>query len=277
MSSKKSDHLLLRVAYSGESFSGFQWQKDQLSVQGFMEERLAQFFGRRQRIQFSSRTDVGVSALDQCVVLPHFKSFLLNEKPQLLRAFRVSLNAFFDERVSVWQTAWLSSEFNFKKDILWKEYRYLIFNSRVLDPRRPREALWIKKPLQVERMRKELQSFVGEHDFSAFAKSSGKSAQQTKRGSIRRVFQADLKCRAHERWPDSQWIEIRVRAEGFLHKMVRNMVGSLVDIGMGNRVASIRQILQSRSREQAGRAALPHGLTLWETKIHSRRVDIFEG
>lgn len=268
---------MLRVSYPGKHFSGFQWQKDQESVQSFIEEKLAKFFGVSQRIQFSSRTDVGVSALDQCVVLPHFKQILLEEKPRLLRAFRVSLNAFLEEKVCVWQSAWLSSEFNFKEDILWKEYRYLIFNSRVLDLRRPEESLWIKKPLDLERMKREIKDFLGEHDFSAFAKSSGKSTKRTSRGSVRRVLKAEVKSRPHERWPESQWIEIRIRADGFLHKMVRNMVGSLVDIGMGKDVSSIRQILKSKDRKKAGRAAAPLPLTLWETKIRSRRVEIFEG
>jgi tRNA pseudouridine38-40 synthase len=218
-----------------------------------------------------------VNALDQCVVLPGAKDFLLSSQPRLFRSFRFSLNSVLGPDVVVWQAAWLSNKFSFKEDVLWKDYRYRILNSRILDPRPQAPFFWIKKDLDLLRIQTELKSFVGEHDFSSFAKSSGKAVRNSKKGGVRKLIRFQMRVTPHESWPQAKWIEFDVRASGFLHKMVRNMVGTLVDLGMGRDLPSVSEILRQRKRLAAGRSAPAAALTLRETRIRKSRVEVFEG
>lgn len=269
------DQLLLRVAYDGRLFSGFQRQRSCESVQEFVEKKLQKALGWNSHIQFASRTDAGVHALDQCIILPASKSWFLKKHSKKLSRLRLYLNSHFERKVVVWQAAWLSANFSFKKDVLWKTYRYLIYNSRVPLVMDSDLYLWIKKPLDWEAMKREANHFLGEHDFAAFAKSSGREAASKASGTTRKILSMRMKRSPHPSWSDSQFIEIDVRGKGFLHHMVRNMVGSLVDIGMGKPL-DVLELLRGRIRDRAGRAAPASALTLLRTKVRDSRLKVFD-
>jgi len=273
-STGKASHLLLRVAYNGQSFFGFQRQAQGPTVQAFMEDRLSKFFNRPCILRFGSRTDSGVHALDQCVVMWEAESWLKGRSK--LRALIPSFNSLFKGQIIVWDLTWLAPEFSFKEDVLWKSYTYRIFNSALPDPTAERSAYWVKPPLDLDKMSLELRSFIGEHDFSAFAKSSAKAMVNTKKGAVRKILDAKLLTHRHDRWPRSQWIELHLKGSGFLHHMVRNMVGTLVDIGLGKNI-DIGKTLRTKDRGQAGRSAPAQALTLRETKLRAARIKPLEG
>jgi tRNA pseudouridine38-40 synthase len=124
----------------------------------------------------------------------------------------------------------------------------------------------IKRTLDRKRIEKALKSFEGLHDFAAFAKASGKAVESFSRGTKRRVLSAKLKVSKHPGMAEARIFEFRFRAEGFLQHMVRNMVGTLVEIGLGESI-SIPNLYKSRRRADAGRAAPAAPLVLVKTKV----------
>lgn len=247
-------HLAFRLAYRGKHFQGFQSQSGKRTVQRAFEEALRKVFRDEVKIRFVSRTDSGVNAWDQLVFVPNGFGLYESSSEKAKRSLMLSLNSVLGGRVAVWQIGRLKETFDFKRDVLWKEYEYWVYNSSIPDPQMDDRYFWVRPRIELKTIQSEVQKFVGLHDFAAFARQSGRHAEGSRRGTERRILKAEVKAIRHPFGNGAQLLRFQVRGDGFLHYMVRNMVGTLVERGLGKNY-SVDKLLRQRSREKAGRTA----------------------
>lgn len=242
--------LKLILAYDGSDYVGWQRQKNGVSVQQRLEEKLKQICGRRIVTEGASRTDAGVHALGMVV---SFRWLATGLSPWVLRK---ALNALLREDVRILRIQRVKQDFHARFSAKSKLYRYHILNTKIADPFRRKTTWFIHQPLDLSAMRKAARFFVGQKDFSSVAVNPG-----YKRSSmIRHIY----RCRVQS--CDDE-IRIEVEANSFLYKMVRTMVGTLVEVGLGKRSPeSIVELLKARDRKRAGKTAPPQGLFLIRVK-----------
>lgn len=257
-------HLGLRLAYDGKNFSGFQLQPDGRSIQEILEKALSTVLKRSVRILFSSRTDSGVHAFDQWAMVANGIKDYENLSSKSQDAFLISVNALLPASVRVWRVFKLHKNFHPQKSVRAKEYRYRVLMGSVCDPSQRDFALWIRRSLDLSEMKKAFKKFEGLHDFRAFAKKVQRYEEKTKR----RVLSARIDVKAHPAILDVKEIQFVVVGEGFLHHMVRTMVGTVLEIGKGES-HDIAALLKSGHRRDAGVNAPPQGLFLWRTRVKS--------
>lgn len=239
----------LTVAYDGTDFYGWQWQPGRRTVQGAVEDAIARVTGEKLRIVGSGRTDTGVHAYGQAVSF-HSSTRLAPEV--LLRA----LNANLPRDVRVVNAVEAAADFCAMRGSTGKRYRYLIHNGPIPDVFSRGRAWFINARLDTEAMREAALRLHGRHDFKTY-QSSGSPRRDTRR-TIR-----DLTVTRESTGIDQARVIVEVEADGFLYNMVRNLVGTLVEVGKGKRPAAWpAEILASRDRRLAGPTAPPHGLYL---------------
>jgi len=238
--------IRLTIEYDGTDFVGWQLQPNGRSVQGVMEEVLARVTGAPVRLHSSGRTDAGVHARG---MVAHFAA--AGDLP--MAAYREGVNRLLPPDVAVRAAEVAPEGFHARFSARGKWYRYSLHCAKVRSPLLGRTAWHLRVPLDIDAMSRAAQGFVGRHDFAAF-RSSGCDACSTER----EVFSVDLTRQGELLWID-------VRGAGFLRNMVRVMVGTLVEIGMGRRPeGDVSLLLQAGSRPAAGRTAPAHGLCLME-------------
>jgi tRNA pseudouridine38-40 synthase len=238
----------LTLAYDGTNFAGWQLQAGPRTVQGVLEEALQPIEDRRVVVHAAGRTDAGVHAAGQVV------SFSLNSTIAC-DALQRALNVRLPDDVRVMRVEAVADDFNARFDARRKTYHYAVFNGPVVPPPL-RHFVWhVAQPLDVDAMSEAATVLIGEHDFAAF-----QAAGSDVISSRREVLASRLARR------DAQLI-YEVTGTGFLRHMVRNVVGTLVDIGRGRRpVDDMRRVLESRDRSKASATAPPQGLTLWSVE-----------
>jgi tRNA pseudouridine38-40 synthase len=235
---------LATIQYNGKAYAGWQVQKDQPSVQGTIREALARVTGETVSVVGAGRTDAGVHALGQ---VAHFRLQRAHPPERLVR----SLNGVLPRDIRIMRLITVAADFHAQKHAVKKQYRYRIYNGPVLSPFLEGLVLHVISPLNLEAMQAAASQILGDHDFRAFTASSSPV-----RDSRRSVFLAAWQARGRH-------LDFRIEASGFLHHMVRNVVGTLLQIGREERPpADIREILQSGDRRNAGPTAPPQGLYL---------------
>jgi tRNA pseudouridine38-40 synthase len=236
--------LKLTIAYDGTAFAGWQMQANQRTVQGALEDALRAFDGERVVVHAAGRTDAGVHAAGQVI------SFQLKSRVSA-DALQRALNVTLPGDVRVMQAEEAPDTFNARFNPQRKTYHYAIYTGAVVPPHIRHFAWHVPQPLDADAMNTAAAVLVGEHDFSAFQASGGDVIT-----SRREIFVSRLTLR-------EQHIIYEVTGSGFLKQMVRNIAGTLVDIGRGRRpVDDMRRVLESRDRRQASATAPAHGLTL---------------
>lgn len=234
----------LVVQYDGTDYAGFQIQPNVPTVQEELERALSKVLQHTVHLVAAGRTDAGVHATGQVVAIE-------TDNPipawQLVRA----TNDVLPTAVGVVEAEEVSPGFHPRYDAVAKLYCYRILNRPVGSPFICRYAWHVPGGLDDEAMNAGAACLLGRHDFSAF-EAAGSSA----RNKVRCLERLDC-----ERVGDI--LEIRALADGFLYMMVRNIVGTLVEVGQGRRMpGEMETILRSRDRSQAGPTAPPHGLCL---------------
>lgn len=240
-------NLKLVLQYDGANYHGSQLQVGVRTIQGVLEEALQRVLGVKTRIHASGRTDAGVHALGQVV---HFKTASGIPVSEL----KLRLNELLPEDIRVLSAKEMSLSFHSRYDAIGKVYRYTILNSRIHGRYKAESAYVFSSELDVEKMRKAASHLIGTHDFSAFGVNPGREVEN----AVRRIKRLDLKREGH-------YIFIEVEADGFLYKMVRSIVGTLLDVGRGKtEPEEIPAIIESRDRCRAGATAPAQGLCLVE-------------
>ena len=243
---RRSFRLVLE--YDGRDFEGWQVQagaRPARTVQGVLAEAFASIGCPAVRIQAAGRTDTGVHAEGQIVGVELERALA---GPALVRA----LNARLPPDVAVRSASEVEPGWHATDAARVKLYRYRIWNGAVRSPLRAGRWAWIPEQLAIDRMRSAAAAFVGTHDFSAL-RAAGSSAKT----SVRTIRAIEIEGEARDE------ISLDVLGEGFLRHMVRNLAGTLIEIGRGRfEVAEASRILASLDRGRAGPTAPAHGLTL---------------
>lgn len=237
---------LLTITYDGAGFAGWQRQEGFDSVQERIEEALRTVLGEPVVVHGSGRTDAGVHALRQCAHVRIERDF---EPGNLLRA----INGNLPETVRVVATRRVGPEFHARFSARGKRYVYRCLVSRVLPVFGRDHYHWVRRPVDLDRMRRAARHLVGEHDFAAFATNPG---YERTRGTVRRVDRLRIVRRPHG-------FDVFVQGSGFLYNMVRAIAGTLIEVGIGRRDPDeVAEILASRDRRRAGENAPAKGLYL---------------
>jgi len=233
------------IAYDGTAYHGFQRQSPdrEPTIQGELERALEQVTRQPTAILGAGRTDAGVHAGGQVIA---FDTTWRHPLTDLHRA----LNAVVPDDIAAQDMSEAAASFHPRYDARSREYRYTIYQAPLRHPLHRRYALHVPDALAAEAMRAAARSLIGEHDFAAFGQAT------TGESTVRTLHRLEVRS-------DLPWITVDLEADGFLYRMVRSVVGTLLEVGRGRippeRVAGI---LESRDRSQAEATAPPHGLCL---------------
>lgn len=255
-------HIRLIVEYDGTSLCGWQRQANGPTVQGHLEAALARLLAHEAPVIGASRTDAGVHARGQ---VASFRT----ERPIPLHGVRRGLNSLLPREIAVRDAAEVPDDFHPRFSATGKHYRYSILARPDRSPRLRDRAWHCSEPLSIEAMAAAAAALRGEHDFAAF-RAAGCTAATT----TRRIDSIDLSAPDPDLFgPAAGLLTVDVRGNAFLRNMVRILVGTLVEVGVGRRpVAQVAEILASRDRTRAGITAPAHGLELMEVRYDGARV-----
>lgn len=238
--------IALGVAYDGSPWQGWQTQPHRQTVQDTLEAALGQFCGIERSVPTicAGRTDTGVHAAMQVV---HLDTDLSRRAESWVRG----VNAFLPPSIAVQWAQPVGDDFHARFSARSRTYVYLLWRGRVRPPLWAGRAGWCFQPLDIDAMRRAAATLLGEHDFSSFRSSQCQAASP-----IRTLHQWDIQ----ERGP---FLVFTLKANAFLHHMVRNLMGALVQVGQGREsVDWMRALLAARDRRLAAPTFSPDGLYL---------------
>ena len=234
------------VGYDGTNYSGWQLQPNKRTIQGEMERALFELSGQQVRVNSSGRTDRGVHARAQ---VAHF-DLASDIKPFKLV---IGMNRFMEDDIRVLKASQTRPDFEARMNATGKEYRYFIWNERIMPPHLRHYNAHSYRPLDLDAMKVAAAHLVGRHDFAAFSANPGHERE----GTVRTVFTL--------KWikKGPQYILV-ARGDGFLFKMVRSLAGFMIRVGQGDLQAKdALTILHSKTRTARVPTADPQGLFLW--------------
>ncbi len=238
----------LTIAYDGAGYAGWQMQQTGVGVQEKLEDALAKLFPAKPRTHSSSRTDTGVhaSAMEVHFDVPRVQARMTPDKLLL------GLNAHLPADIRVMRARKAKAAFHARFDATGKEYRYQVWNHPALHPLHRRTAWHVKRALDFRAMRAAAKHFVGERDFRSFRANPDYDTTST----VRTLSQVSVRR-------SGPLLTFVIRGDGFLYKMCRGIVGTLVQVGEGKiRHDEIPAILAGTDRRLAGMTAPAQGLEL---------------
>ena len=252
-------HIRLVVEYDGSELHGWQRQAGVPTVQQHLEESLAQLLQHATQVTGASRTDAGVHARGQ---VASFRT----EKPIPLHGIRRGLNSLLPDGIAIREATEVDETFHPRHSATGKHYRYTVLARPDRSPLFRDRAWHVSDPLDLELMRAGATHLIGEHDFAAF-----RSAHCAAKTTVRRVESIAISSEA-------DLVRIDLHGNAFLRQMVRIIVGTLVEVGLGERPpAQVAEIMASLDRTNAGITAPPQGLELVEVKYDGSRKPVSSG
>lgn len=240
----------LTIEYDGTDFQGWQVQSGKnRTVQGEIEKVLKILFKKKTRLMGSGRTDSGVHAQGQ---VAHFKAVTRMPTEEMVRAF----NANLPDDIAVLSCEEVPLSFHAQHSVRRKTYRYTIVNRLVRPVLKRRDAVHVAHPLNLSRMRKEAKALIGKHNFRAFMASGSSLQLAPAKETVRTIHRIDIRKQGED-------MTLEIEADGFLYKMVRNIVGTLLAVGSGKLPpGSTALILKGKDRTRAPATAAAKGLCL---------------
>ena len=246
-------YFKLTIAYDGTDFHGWQIQANKPTIQGELVGVLQRLTQDRVVLHGAGRTDAGVHALGQ---VASFRT----QSPLAALEFQRALNALLPPAIRVVACEEVGPDFNARWSAVGKTYRYRLYRGRVVPPFLYRYVLHYPFPLDEDKMRDAAARFVGVHDFTSFAASTGSEDDDKERATEREIFSAEL-----ARSSDNEELVFTVKGRSFLRYMVRKMVGTLLDVGRGRLVPQdINRLYELRDRSKSGPTVPPQGLVMIE-------------
>lgn len=246
-------YIALVVAYDGTDYGGSQRQANAPSVQGELETALAKLLGQPTAVTLAGRTDAGVHATGQCAAFAMSGRIPTERLP-------LALNGVLDKSIRILSAREVGEEFHPRFSARRRTYRYSIDDGAMPNPLLRRVATHLGRELDVPAMQEAAQEFVGCHDFVAW-QSAGSPTSTT----VRTVYRLTVKRRAGAL--GSRLIEFEIEADAFLYRMVRNIVGALLRVGLGElSKQDVRQLMEGRDRRKCPPPAAPQGLCLIRVK-----------
>jgi tRNA pseudouridine38-40 synthase len=241
-------NIKLTVEYDGTRYCGWQSQANGESIQSVLERAISTFLRNPTRISGSGRTDAGVHALGQVA------NFFADKEIDPYR-IRRALNALTPNDITIKTVEIVPDSFDARRDGRSRIYEYHILNRPTRSPFYLNRAWHLHEPLDIQAIREAIPCLIGEHDFSSFRSADCDAAHPT-----RTVYRSLLEQRG-------ELLVYTIEATAFLRHMVRNIVGTLLEVGNGLRTAqSFAELLEARDRNKAGQTAPACGLYLMEVK-----------
>ena len=235
---------MVRLAYNGAAYHGWQRQNNAVTVQQRVEEALSALLSEDVTVNGCSRTDAGVHARD-------YRISFGTETSIPPRGLIIGLNDKLPDDIAALECTEMPSGFHARYDCKGKEYEYIIHNSEIKNPFYKDTAMRWRWPIDAELLDSEAKDLIGEHDFKAFC-----CADCDKENTVREIFAFDVRR-------EGELVKFTVSGSGFLYNMVRIMVGTLLYIGSGKLPRGcIPSLLTSRDRTLGGITVEPQGLYL---------------
>jgi tRNA pseudouridine38-40 synthase len=240
-------NIRLNLSFDGTAYCGWQIQKNQSTIQGTVSEAISRITGERIRLTGSGRTDAGTHARS---LIANF----LTHSPIDPARLAAALNRILPRDIRVLSARYVPVAFHARRDAEAKIYRYQIYLGAIQPPHLRREFFHFPYPVDFRKMEEAANNFIGEHDFASFSKSPPLP------NTIRTIFRCELK-------KHGRCLILTVEGNGFLHHMVRNMAGTLLEVGRGSmRLHEFQELFVKRDRKFAGFTAPAHGLILLKVK-----------
>lgn len=237
-------NIKLTIEYEGTNYSGWQYQDNAISIQQVIEEAIESITGEKVKLIGSGRTDARVHALHQVA------NFFTNSNIPGDR-FKYALNIKLPDDITIIDSQEVDKDFHSRFSATHKKYKYLIYNGEMPRALYRNFTYHIKNELNLEEMKIASQYFVGTHDFNSFM-----GPRSVVKSTIRTIYEIKIE-------KNNEIVEISIDGDSFLRNMVRIIVGTLVEVGLGRRnKEDILDIIKIRSREVAGHTAPPQGLFL---------------
>jgi tRNA pseudouridine38-40 synthase len=242
-------YFKLTIAYDGTDFHGWQMQSSKPTIQGELVGVLRQLTQEKVVLQATGRTDAGVHALGQVCSFRTQSSLSSGD-------FHRALNALLPPSIRIVKAEEVGPNFSARFSARGKIYRYRMYRGRVVPPMLWRYVLYYPFPLDEDAMRAAAARFVGVHDFTSFAASTGSEEDDKERVMEREIYSTEL-----VRSPDNEELVFTVHGRSFLRYMVRKMVGTLLDVGRGKlKPEDIDRLYELRDRSKSGPTVPAHGL-----------------
>jgi tRNA pseudouridine38-40 synthase len=242
-------YFKLTIAYDGSDFHGWQIQANKPTVQGEIVAVLCRLTQENVQLHGAGRTDAGVHALGQ---VGSFRT----QSPLSAGEFQRALNALLPPTIRIVAAEETGPDFSARWSALGKVYRYRLYRGKVVPPSLWRYVLHYPFPLDELAMADAAARFVGVHDFSSFAASTGSEDDDRERNMVREIFAAELK-----RTDDAEELWFTVHGRSFLRYMVRKMVGTLLEVGRGKLAPDdIGKLYELKDRSKSGPTVPPQGL-----------------
>ncbi|MCZ8517289.1 tRNA pseudouridine(38-40) synthase TruA [Paenibacillus filicis] len=246
-------NICMTVSYDGTAYHGFQVQPGKITVQECLEQGIKILTGEEVKVISSGRTDAGVHSRGQV-----FNFVTASQIP--VERWALALNARLPDDIVVRHARIVPDHFHARRSAKRKTYRYTIRYGKYPDLFKRYMEFHHPTRLDLDEMREGLQHLVGQHDFVSYC-----SVRNTKKSTVRTIYEARLECDPWDEDLKSTAVHIYLSGSGFLYNMVRIIVGTLLQVGEGKRTSlDMRSILEAKDRASAGPTAMPHGLMLWE-------------
>ena len=247
MKTLKMANIKLTIEYHGLPYCGWQFQKNEKTIQGEIEKAIFKFSGEKKTIQGAGRTDAGVHAIGQCASFELKKKF---DTYQILNGINFHLGT---EKIRVTKVENVDHEFNARFTAKSKIYNYQVFNSLAPSVIENDFSIHVRQPLDLDSMRNAIRLLLGKHDFSSF-RAQGCQANKP----IRTIDEASIDI-------VDQKIIFIFKAQSFLYQQIRIMVGSLLEVGSKNKdINWISELIDAKDRRLAGPTVPSKGLILKE-------------
>jgi len=236
--------IVLGIEYDGTAYAGWQWQAGKRTVQGELQAALSKIANQPVTVICAGRTDAGVHALEQVV---HFDC----EVERDLHAWMMGGNSQLPDDIRITWVRPAIGDFHARYSAIARFYRYVILNRPMKSALLRTQATWCYQPLDADKMHQAAQFLIGEHDFSSFRAQGCQSLSPNRMMHFIEVYRQE------------QLVIIDICANAFLHHMVRNIAGVLMEIGLGKQPETwTEQLLDIKDRAQAAATAPPYGLHL---------------
>jgi len=240
--------IRMTVQYDGTDYHGWQEQPGLATIQGTLVEALATILGERPAVEGASRTDAGVHALGQVAA---FRT----EHAIEVKRLQAAVNSRLPADIAVVGVAEAPPFFRPSRDAAGKHYRYRIWRGPIKPVFEGRFVWHWHRPLEVEPMQTAAGLLVGRHDFKSF-----ETGGSTREDTVRQIFRLEVAEAGRE-------LHFHVEGDGFLYRMVRNLIGTLTEVGRGHRPPEwVAEVLEARDRAAAGPSAPAKGLCLMEVR-----------
>ena len=239
-------NIKLTIEYDGSNFHGYQFQDGLRTVQGEIEKALFNLTQKEHRTVVAGRTDKGVHATAQVC------NFITDSKLRLI-SFLDGLNRFLPDDVAIQRVEEVDLNFNARFSAKARFYEYNLINRRTKSAIQNKRVTVYKNPLDLERMKKAASYLIGEHDFSSF-----RATQCQAKSPITEIYSINLE-KVEEK--EGSIIRVKIHGRSFLHNMIRIIMGTLVEIGRGEKEPEFMlEVLNAKDRTKAGATLHPEGL-----------------